>query len=245
MASHDGELRRAVIVAAGRSSRLFPLTKNTPKGLLPVAGEGMLARSVRLLRERGVDRIAVVVGCLRHRITEALAGESIDWIYNPFFAQTNNLGSLWFARSWVGDEPFLYQHSDIVYTPELLDRMLANGRSAPAQLLVDEGPADDEAMKVRVDAEGRFVESNKGIASSATHGEWVGMATFSTGVVEPLFVTLENVLADELFVAYDTEAFSRMAQGGVRFDLVETRGALWIEVDTPEDYARAQEIFPS
>lgn len=57
------EIKKAVIVAAGLSTRLHPLTKDLPKGLLTVGGETILGRSVRLLRGAGIDEVLLVVGC--------------------------------------------------------------------------------------------------------------------------------------------------------------------------------------
>ena len=48
-------VRKAVVLAAGHGTRLRPFTCATPKPLLPVWGEPMLARIVSMLRERGVD----------------------------------------------------------------------------------------------------------------------------------------------------------------------------------------------
>ena len=52
-------IRKAVVLAAGHGTRLRPFTCATPKPLMPVWGETMLERIVRMLRERGVDDIVV------------------------------------------------------------------------------------------------------------------------------------------------------------------------------------------
>ena len=65
-------LEKAVIVAAGLSSRLYPLTSDTPKALLPLGSESLLGRSIRLLRAAGISRIAVVVGFRAGSIRDAV-----------------------------------------------------------------------------------------------------------------------------------------------------------------------------
>lgn len=233
---------KAVIVAAGRSSRLYPITEDLPKGLLEVGGESMLGRSVRLLREYGLKEIGVVVGFHRRQVQVHLGEEGITYLFNPFYAETNNMGSLWFAKNWVDNDPFLYLHGDIVYHHSLLERILVPLENGTAALLVDIGPTDKEAMKVRVTG-GRFVESNKQIPSAEALGEWVGIAAFSADVVDTLFATIEQVLEERFFQAYDTEAFSRMARQGVEFKIVPTEKQPWIEVDFPEDLDRARRLF--
>lgn len=233
---------KAVIVAAGRSSRLYPLTEDLPKGLLEIGGESMLGRSVRLLRDHGIKQIGMIVGFHRWQVQAHVGQEGITYFFNPFYAETNNMSSLWFAKNWVGKDPFLYLHSDIVYHHNLLAHMLAPLGNGTAALLVDVGPTDKEAMKVRV-ADGRFVESNKQIPPTVALGEWVGIAAFSAGVIDTLFAIIEQVLEERSFQAYDTEAFTRMAHQGVEFKIIPTEDRPWIEVDFIEDLERAREIF--
>src|SRR5690554_3214630 len=107
-------VRKAVIVAAGLSSRLYLLTFDKPKALLPVKGESLLLRSIEMLRRNGVTEIAVVTGYKREMISQALGGK-VKTIPNPFFSQCNNMGSLWFAKDFIGNDPFVYLHGDLIF----------------------------------------------------------------------------------------------------------------------------------
>ena len=235
--------RKAVIVAAGRSSRLYPLTLELPKSLLQVAGDTIIGRSVRLLREHGIEEVAIVAGYQREKIQAHFNGAGLVYLHNPFFFATNNLGSLWFARDWVGDDGFLYLHADIVYHPDLLRRMMA----APdgIGLLVEMGRPDEEAMKVRLES-GRFIESKKAIPPAEASGEWVGIARFpsSPPVLKQLFHAAERVFEAGDCNAYDTAAFSLMAREGADFRIIPTGGLPWIEIDDQADLARARALFP-
>lgn len=233
-------IKKAVIVAAGLSSRLFPLTLKTPKGLLEVAGEMLLKRSVRLLRDKGIQDILIVVGSKREMIQSAL-GPHIKYRFNPFFAETNNMGSLWYAKEWIKDEPFIYLHGDIVYAPELLDEFIEESYS-DAALLVDFGPSDEEAMKVRVDNGCFLIDSNKEIPLDKADGEWVGMATFPQP--QALFRKIENLLEQKHFQVYDTFAFTEMVSEGERFITIPTKGHPWMEIDDESDLNSARKLFP-
>lgn len=231
---------KAVIVAAGRSSRLYPVTLNVPKVLLEVGGEPMLARSVRLLRGQGIEQIAVVVG-FHHEKIETYLGNNVTYIYNSSFSTTNNLASLFCAKEWLGGDAFLYLHGDIVYHPELLALISDSGRGDSCSLLVAMGPTDEEAMKVRVSL-GRFVGSSKDIPSDEAAGEWVGMAFFSAAAAGHLFEIISEMLEERRYDAYDTEAFTRMAHEGTYFSLIPTADLPWMEVDFLEDLQRAKEM---
>jgi choline kinase len=229
------KIKKAVIVAAGVSSRLYPITTNLPKGLLDVAGETLIGRSIRLLRENSINEIMVVVGFNRDMVQEAL-GPEIHYRLNPFYAESNNMCSLWFAKEWVGDDPFIYLHSDVIYAPELLKKLVDSDFNDCA-LLVDEGPTDKEAMKVRIE-EGRFVESSKDIPVSKAIGEWVGIAAFKRP--GRLFDMIERLLEQGEFQAYDTLAFTRMALEGSTYSIIPTNGQLWVEIDFESDLIRAR-----
>lgn len=235
-------IRRAVIVAAGRSSRLYPLTLDTPKGLLEIGGEKLLGRSIRLLREAGVEQIAMVVGFQRQKLQEAFAADGVHFIHNPFFAETNNLGSLWFAREWVRENDFFYLHSDIIYEDSMLGSMTSGLGTAEGSFLTDTAPTDEEAMKVRAN-DGFYVESSKAVPPAEAYGEWVGIAAFRAETCRVLFETMGEVLEERLFQSYDTEGFNRMAERGHRFKIVPTEKRPWVEIDFEADLKRAREIF--
>ena len=239
------KINKAVIVAAGTSSRLYPLSLNLPKGLLEIAGETILGRSVRLLSENGIKEILIVVGFQRDMIQKALEPFAADvprihYQFNPFFAETNNMGSLWFAKEWIKGDSFLYLHGDLVYDPELL-RSFMSGTYADAALSVDCGSTDEEAMKVRV-KDGRFIESSKDIPLNEAFGEWIGIAIFNRPRV--LFNKVEILLEQKHFQAYDTLAFTEMAHEGNCFSVIPTNGGSWVEIDFRSDLDRARNLFP-
>ena len=59
---NDFELMKAIILAAGKGSRLYPITLNKPKGLLKIGNETILDRLIRQFKEAGVSDIVIVIG---------------------------------------------------------------------------------------------------------------------------------------------------------------------------------------
>jgi L-glutamine-phosphate cytidylyltransferase len=232
---------KAVIVAAGRSSRLYPLTRDCPKSLLHVGGASLVERSVDQLEQCEVEEVLLVVGFMHERLREAL-GDRVRFIYNPFFAETNNLGSMWLAIPHLRDAPFVYLHGDVIYSREVLEALVRDATDGTARLAVDYGAVDEEAMKVRV-ADGRFVESSKEVPLNLAIGEWTGIARFCGSLAGRLHAAAESVLADRALQAYDTAAFNLLAQDGVEFELVSTQGNPWMEIDTHEDLEAARALF--
>lgn len=232
---------QAIIVAAGQSSRLYPLTIETPKCLLEIGGSSMIGRAVDLLNAQGVLDIWVVVGFYQHKIRQGLEGR-VRFVFNPFFAQTNNMGSLWLAMPFLFPGDFLYLHADVVFHERLLSYLLAPRVKADIELLVDFDSIDEEAMKVRVEDK-RFVESSKAIPLDQAAGEWTGLARISPLGRETLFAAMATILEEGGFQEYDTTAFNRLAQQGISFGLTPTGGLPWCEIDTASDLARARKLF--
>jgi len=233
---------KAIIVAAGLSSRLRPLTNQLPKVLLNVGDTSILERAVTNLEASGHDEIVVVVGFRRHQIQERL-GDRVRYVYNPFYETTNNMASLWFALQASEFEPFTYCHGDLVYTERLLRDFIEGATGIEIALSVDFGPTDEEAMKVAV-VDGRFRESNKQIPLDEAVGEWTGLARFSKSGSETTKDHIEELLSQERFQDYDTAAFSLMAERGTDFKLLPTNGESWCEIDTVDDLAFARSLFP-
>jgi choline kinase len=231
----------AIIVAAGLSSRLRPLTNDTPKGLLPVGDRSLITRSIETLREQGISHITMVVGAMREKIQEHV-GSDIRYVHNPFYAQTNNMASLWFALNTIPDKEFLYLHGDLIYAPEIIKNMLVEKEIKNASLVVDFTSIDEEAMKVRVNNH-KFIESDKSIPLDEAAGEWIGIARFSSPAARLLHQTIDGLLANNEFQAYDTAAFNRMAGEGFEFDLLSTNESPWFEIDTLEDLTEARILF--
>jgi len=82
---------RGLILAAGRGARLTGGSHDMPKCLVPLAGETLLSRNVRLLRTAGIDDIVVVVGCAADTVRRTCQG--VQFVENARFAQTNSLYS--------------------------------------------------------------------------------------------------------------------------------------------------------
>ena len=167
-------VKKAVVLAAGLGTRLRPFTCATPKPLLPVWGEPMLARVVALLRERGVDDIVVNSHHLHeqvdawveaYRATAQAAGEGlrIRVSYEPKILGSG--GVLNPLREWIGNEPFYLVNSDIVVEnmPDLekpfekaTTAATADGEVLGVALVTTEGP-----RTVEVEPESGFVTNWK------------------------------------------------------------------------------------
>lgn len=234
-------MKKAVIVAAGLSSRLYPLTKKTPKGLLPIGNQGLLERSINILRKHGIEEIAIVVGFEKEQIMQKF-GNTVTYISNPFYKHCNNMGSLWFAKDFIKDGPFVHLHGDIIYTEKLFSQAFEHfcNNNNDMELVTDYFYSDEESMKVRITKDSYLIESNKQIPLDQSGGEWIGITFIRNS--KALFDCFETIMFNEGLDFYDTHGFTQMAKK-LKIYCSSTSKESWMEIDFLEDYKKAQEIF--
>jgi MurNAc alpha-1-phosphate uridylyltransferase len=108
---------KAMILAAGRGTRLRPLTDTTPKPLLEVGGEPMIAHHLRKLAVAGITEVVVNTGWLGEQLPAVLGdgslwGVSIAWSHEGWPALDTG-GGIRNALPLLGDAPFLLINSDV------------------------------------------------------------------------------------------------------------------------------------
>lgn len=92
------EVGNAIIMAAGLSSRLAPISYEKPKGLLRVRGEVLIERQIRQLQAAGVTDITVVVGYKKEYFFYLASKFGVHIKVNPQYATRNNNYTLWLVR---------------------------------------------------------------------------------------------------------------------------------------------------
>ena len=111
---------KAIILAAGTSSRLNPLTKDTPKCLLSIAeGVTMIELQIKMLKDLGINDIVVVTGFMSEKIVTKL-GPTIRYRHYDNYSKTNNLHTV----NAVIDE--LNQDTIILFADVILSKKLLN-----------------------------------------------------------------------------------------------------------------------
>ncbi len=229
---------RAVILAAGSSTRLRPFTDFTPKGLLPVDGVPMLKRSIRNLVLVGIRELTIVTGFEQEKLESAVRGWfprlPVEFICNRDYATTNNADSLFMARAAVDGGPFLLLDSDIVYDQEIAARALAAGETClalrPCRAL------GAEEVKVELGASGQVIAIGKEVHPACAAGESVGIEWFSARAARALFKTLERRIVRERRVGeYYEAAFQEMIEAGCAMRAFDITPYYAAEVDTAAD----------
>lgn len=228
---------KAIIVAAGIGSRMYPLAQDMPKCLLPICNETFLGRQIRLFNECGVDDITVVVGFRKEYIIEKFP--NITMVYNPHYLSTNSLYSLWVARNrLLGDT--IITNADVLFNKGTLE-MLVNSQYNYC-LVVGKKVVDVEDHKVKI-AGNRVVEVNKTMPLDEAFGEFIGLAKVSGDKLNT-FKKYMQYRIEEDSQAFWVSAFQNLIYWGYEVDYSLAKPP-WIEVDTKEDYEEATKLCSS
>ena len=238
---------KTVILSAGQGRRLLPLTKNSPKCLLPISGKPIIEWQIDALLTAGIKEIIVVTGFQTDLVEKLLQqrypdNKQIRILFNPFFEVADNLASCWVARA-VMDGNFLLLNGDTIFDVSLLKQVLES-EPAPITLSIDYKKVyDADDMKVQLDNKGLVKHVNKTLPEDQIDAESIGLIYFrSNGPV--LFRD-----AVEEALRYPTELKSwyltiidKLA-GKNLVNVCSISGHRWCEIDYSSDLKKAQELF--
>ena len=235
-------MMRAIILAAGRGSRMGQLGDDRPKCLVELEGKPLIERQIAALRRGGVEEIGVVRG---YR-AEMIDFPGLSYFANERWAETNMVMSLAAASSWLRSGPVIVSYADIFYRSELV-RGLAG---APGQLVISydrdwrglwsrrfaDPLADAETF--RINAAGELLEiGGKTKRIEDIKGQYMGLFKFTPPawrVVEALLRVLDAPTRDRLDV---TGLLRRLLSGNELPILTFGTDGQWGEIDNPEDVA--------
>ena len=231
---------QAVILAAGRGSRLGPAIDEQPKCLAPVGDRSLIEHQLRLLAEAGIDDVAVVTG-YKAEAVRAAVGDRAKFFHNDRWAKTEGLYSLHLCRDWV-DSALLVLNCDVLLDPEALQRLLCG----PGNALAFDSSSGTDAEEMAVEFDGDcLTHMSKNLPLARTHGENVGVLYFEARAACLLFHEAEVLLKAGAAKARLPAAVQRVARY-IPFRGVDIAGLSWIEIDYPGDLSAAeQDIWPA
>jgi 1L-myo-inositol 1-phosphate cytidylyltransferase len=231
----------AVILAAGLGSRLRAVQPDLPKSLVPVLGRPLLSYTLDGLARAGVREAHVVVGhrgkqvrAALLRMVDSLGSEMrIATVENQRFRLPNG-SSLAAAREAVAGRPFILLMADHLLGDEAIGRML---RAPHGYAIgVDRGPMPPsrllDATRVQLGADGLVRAFGKQLAA------WDAI---DTGIFRCLPGVFDAI--DALGPGAEVSRIMTAVAAHEPFHAVDLTGAFWLDVDTPDDLAEAEQLL--
>jgi len=237
---------KAVILAAGVASRLRPLTNNIPKCLLKVGDKSILERTIDNLVKNKISEIIVVTGFLREMIEDFLTQKypklKFTFIFNEKYDSTNNIYSLWLAKSEMLGYEMLLMDSDIIFDSRIIGQLISSEYENNLALRSSENLSEEE-IKCLLNNDGSIKEIGKLINPEEAVGESIGIEKFSKELVLRLYTILDRKILDEKEVNIFYEAaFQDTMNSGAKIFPVDVKEYKCMEIDTIEDFEIAAQV---
>jgi choline kinase len=233
---------KAIILSAGKGSRLLPLTVHRPKCLIELSGKSLLEWQLDALQGAGIADIVVVTGFRDDLVDEVAARRSgIRTLFNPFYHVADNLGSVWMARGELGSDTLLL-NGDTLVSPRLLQRVL-EADTGPIAVTVDEKDKyDSDDMKVLHEGD-RLLRIGKSLPLGSHNAESIGLLAFRGEGARLFAQQVETMMrGPDGTSRWYLRAIDELARAGADVRTVSIRGEEWQEVDYPEDVEAAQAL---
>jgi NDP-sugar pyrophosphorylase family protein len=232
----------AVILAAGRGTRMGPLTANVPKPLLALRGRPVIEHILAGLRAAGIREAVVVTGYLAEQIERHLGSGEALRMRVRYRRQTRPEGTahaLLLARDAIGDEPFLLSWGDIVVEPEQYAALLDDYQRAGCDALLSVNATDDpwQGAAVYVDEHWRITRLVEKPPRGSSPTPWNNAGIF---VLRPLIFEYAGRLGPSARGEYELpQAIAAMIGDGRDVRAYPLRG-FWSDLGRPEDLAVAE-----
>lgn len=232
----------AVLLAAGRGSRLSSYTDDLPKSLLPLNFDTtILDYNLDLLKRLGVQNRLIVTGYEARRIEDHVRKvPGVKCVYNPFWEKCNVLGSLFIALPYI-ESDFIFLHADTL-VGEIAWKDLVS-KDGDMVLPYKEKKCGEEEMKVMHDHLGKLVAINKTMKPESANGEFLGIAKFRESTKNIIQSTSERLFKENGLHHYVEAVIEEVINTEIDLKTFNIGDNPFIEVDFEDDYLQAKKIF--
>lgn len=226
---------RALILAAGRGTRISRYLSGRPKCTVDIGGETLIENTVKKLKSAGINDIGIIVGYNQKAVREILREYNISFFYNPFFDVTNSIASAWFADRFIrNDDDIIIMNGDVFIEDSLLNEII-NEKISPV-LFCDSSRKEQADYKFYYE-DNILKKYGKGLSGEDVSGEYIGIAKIGTDFIETFKRSLENMIETQQHSLWWENALYELTKDNDIY-VKDLAGKFWAEVDYIEDYER-------
>lgn len=148
---------QAIMLAAGKGSRLGKYTKNNTKCMLDVHGETLLERAIDALLEAGIKDFILVLGYKKDNVKKFIKEKELDkkinitYVDNDVYDTTNNIYSLYLAKDYLIQDDTILLESDLIYDKSIIKKLVNSKYDSAALIAKYEEWMDGTVVKLNDD----------------------------------------------------------------------------------------------
>lgn len=235
---------KAIILAAGTGSRLYPYTKDRPKCLVEIEDVSLLDRQIAILSSEKVNNVIVIGGYNANLLEQRAPTLRI----NPDYSDTNMVWTLFCAEDELKGE-CIVSYGDIIYSKNILSELIKSNDDIAVTIDIEwesywrsrsANPIDD-AETLKIDDDGYILEiGQKPNTLEEIEGQYMGLMKFSEYGIEILKNIYHescekgDIRGKDIKQAYMTDLLQHLIDSGHKIKAVQVSDD-WVEVDTVED----------
>ena len=236
-------IEKAVVLAAGRGTRMRELTNDLPKPMIEVRGKPVLQHIVEGLRDAGVRRFVVVVGYHAEAVRNFFGdgqGHNVDIEYLTQTVQDGTGRVVNLARSFAGDLPFILSYGDILISALNYKRIVDLPDDCEAIITVTRGEDVSKGGAVFVNEQMDLVDLREKPKPGEPTSPWynAGLYAFRPSIFD-FIAKLKRSRRGEYEL---TDAIRDLAHSGKKVQALELNGE-WADVRDPEILARLNQTL--
>lgn len=231
-------MHKALILAAGKGIRLYPLTKDLPKCLLKVGNKTILEHLLENFSNAGIKEAVIVVGykkeLIRNLVGNDFNGMKITYCENKHFDKFNVGTSILCAKEHL-DCPFIQSHADIIFHPEVIKKVLSSEKENAIIINSDPNVFVNDGNRVILDGN-KVITINKEIPKEESKGRAFGLYKFSKEASKVYLDNLKNIFQEE---NTSFEPALRKTMNNINFNVIDTKEFPFAEIDDERDLIEA------
>jgi len=234
---------KAVILAAGRGTRLPEITKDKPKALIKISGKTIIERQIEILKNNSIKEIIVVIGYQADKIKNTTKKyDNVVLIENKDYATTDNIYSLYLSKDQLFSEEFILLNGDTIFETDIIKNLVKNIDKDIAP--VDCKYYDLEELKIKEENGIITKILPKNTAEEDSDGSTIGIFKFSSKGSKILFEEIERLTLEGVKDKWFEHALNNIFKK-IEMQKIDIHGMKWIEIDDINDINKAHELFGS
>ena len=246
----------SIILAAGKGSRLRPLTDNIPKCLVELNSKSILEWQLSLYEKNKIP-VNIISGYLNNKITQR--NYNLKYFINEDYYNSNMVYSLFKARSLlekcIDKKDIIISYGDIIYSPKILKQLMENNSQFSCivdlnfrnywRLRMDNIEDDLESLSINKD--GFIISIGQKIKNlKDVNAQYIGLIKISSGMISSIIkrwdlISNENPLSYSKNL-YMTDFLQYCIKTGLNLKAIKTLHP-WAEIDTPSDINIAEKLI--
>ncbi len=228
-----------IFMVAGKGSRLQPLTLNHPKSMFKLDNNTtLIQRMVKIIKKIDKESDIVVVTGHMHRSIESEL-ENVTLVYNPFYAVTNSIASLWFAKEHLDADNIVLIDGDIVMSEKLMKDIVCVPVNKPTVLL-DSSIKTDGDYNVQISGDQVLVMSKD---LDSYYGEYAGVTKLDRESARLMKEEMDAMVEDGNYDQwYENALVQLIFKDNFHLYYEDICNYDWTEVDCVSDLIHAKNI---